>query len=237
MTKQNAGGGDKIGASDQTSATVKRNAAMADGLETHGMFKCVATGPVESRRAEYVRLRDQIEKAKRWLPLLWRVTAASAIAALATIPTEVKWVDDFPNTVVTVGKNEILDKALAGSGYTATLYISLISSTSFSAIAAGDTMASHAGWLEAATANTPTYSQANRVTTAWSAASAGAKSLSSALTFSINGNGTAKGGFMTTVNTKDGTTGILISAGLFTGGDKVLTNGDTLSVSYTLTLT
>lgn len=151
-----------------------------------------------------------------------------------------KWEDVFPNLVTTVGKNYALDTFLAGAGFTVTgPFIGLISSTSYSAVAAADTMASHAGWLEAGLANAPTYS-GNRKTAAWSAAAAGAKTLSANASFSITGGGTAKGCFMVlgagALNTKDDTNGVLYSAGLFTGGDKVLVNTDILSVSYTATL-
>lgn len=147
-----------------------------------------------------------------------------------------KWRDLFGNLVTTVGKNDALDKYLAGSAYTAAFYIGLISSASYSAVNAADTMSSHAGWLEAGSANAPTYSQGTRVAAAWSSASGGSKALSSALSYSITSTGTVKGCFLTTVSTKDGTTGILYSAGLFSGGDKVLGNGDTLTVSYTASL-
>jgi hypothetical protein len=151
-----------------------------------------------------------------------------------------KWRDTFENVVTTVGKNLALDTYLAGSTYTVTgPYMGLISSTSFSAVAAADTMASHSGWLEAGLANAPTYS-GNRKTAVWSSASAGSKALSAALSFAITGSGTVKGAFIVygsgAVNTIDNTAGTLYSAGLFTGGDKTVANGDTVNVSYTTSL-
>lgn len=142
-----------------------------------------------------------------------------------------KWSDTINNLVTTGGKNDALDKYLAGSAYTATWYLGLISITGYTAVAAADTMASHGGWTE-----DQAYSQAARPTAAWSAAAAGSKALSAALTYSINATTTIKGAFLTSVSTKGGTTGILYSAGLFTGGDKAVANGDTLSVSYTASL-
>ena len=146
---------------------------------------------------------------------------------------ELKWKDTIHNLVTTAGKNDMLDKHLAGSTYTAAWYMGLIGSASYTTGAAvGDTMSSHAGWAE-----DQQYSQASRPTCAFSSASAGSKALSSALTFSINANTTIKGAFINSVATKGGTTGILFSAGLFTGGDKAVSSGDTLSVSYTASLT
>jgi hypothetical protein len=150
-------------------------------------------------------------------------------ATMSDANGKVLWEEQFPNLVTTVGKNFVLDNALAGSAYTATMFIGLISSTSYTAVAAADTMASHAGWTES-----QLYSQGARPTAAWSAAAAGVKALSAALTFSMNATDTIKGCFMTTVSTKGGTTGTLISAGLFTGGDQPAVNGNSLAVSYQL---
>jgi hypothetical protein len=153
---------------------------------------------------------------------------------------KLKWREIIENVVVTVGKNLALDTFLAGSAYTVVgPYMGLISSTSYSAVSAGDTMASHAGWLEAGGTNAPTYS-GNRKTAVWSAAASGAKALSAALSFAITSTGTVKGTFLCygsgALNTKDNTAGVLWSAGTFTTGDKAVVNGDTLNVNYSTSL-
>jgi len=153
---------------------------------------------------------------------------------------QLKWRDVIENVVCTVGKNLALDTFLAGAAYTVTgPFMGLISSTSYSAVSAGDTMASHAGWLEAGGTNAPTYT-GNRKTAVWSAAASGSKALSAALSFAITGTGTAKGAFLCFGSgasaTKDNTGGVLWSAGTFSTGDKAVVNGDTLNVNYSTSL-
>lgn len=159
-------------------------------------------------------------------------TADALHASMIAELMEPKWSDVSHNLVTTVGKNDLLDKYLAGSGYTAAWYCGLISSVSYSAIAAADTMASHAGWTEAGGTNAPTYT-GNRPALAFAAASGGTKATSSASSFTFTGGGTIKGMFGTTVTTKDGTTGILYNGVLFSGGDRLVANTDVVNVSVT----
>jgi hypothetical protein len=70
-----------------------------------------------------------------------------------------KWVEEVPNLVTTVGKNDLLTQYFKGSAYTAAWFVGLVDNASFSAYAAADTMASHAGWIE----GTP-YSNGTRPT-------------------------------------------------------------------------
>lgn len=149
---------------------------------------------------------------------------------------QVIWEDTFHNTVMTAGKNDVLNKYFSNTAAGAS-YLGLISSVSYSAIAAADTMSSHAGWTEAGNANAPTYTAPRKtLTAAWAAASAGSMSTSSAQSFAITGSGTVKGAFINIggSSTIDNTTGLLYSAGLFSGGDRAVINGDTLNVTVTL---
>ena len=57
---------------------------------------------------------------------------------------KVKWTDTIENLVVTVGKNDLLDKYLAGSAYTAAWYMGLVDGGSAPTYAAADTLASTA---------------------------------------------------------------------------------------------
>jgi hypothetical protein len=148
--------------------------------------------------------------------------------------------EEFHNLVTTVGKNHMLDNYIAGSSFTQVgPYMGLISSVSYTTgPAAGDTMASHGGWTEAGSTNAPTFSA--RIAPSWSAASGGSKAASSAVSFTMTGAGTLKGAFLVlhtgAVVTLMSTAGTLFSAGLFSGGDQVVSSGNVVQVSYSLGL-
>lgn len=135
-----------------------------------------------------------------------------------------------PNTVVNEGKNKILDVMFDAAAQITTWYAGLISSSGYSAIAAADTMASHAGWTEFTG-----YTEAVRQTWNPSAASSQSSSNAAAMVFSINATGTVKGLFITSNNTKSGTTGVLWAATLF-ASDYAVNNGDTLNITYTISV-
>lgn len=145
---------------------------------------------------------------------------------------QLKWKDDIHNLVTTVGLNLTMDTILGNSAAGA-VFMGLKGTGTPSA---GDTQGSHVTWNEVGGANAPTYT-GNRQTPTFGAAVAGAKSTSTPVVFSMTGSGTVAGCFINIGGsaTKDNATGTLFSVGDFTAGSKTVTNGDTLSVSYTAT--
>lgn len=141
-----------------------------------------------------------------------------------------KWFDEFDNLVVTAGLNDSLDKHFKGSSYSAAWYVGLADGTP--EFAAGDTMASHAGWAEVTA-----YDEATRpALTLGSVAAGSVDNSASKAAFTISADDTTIGGaFITTDNVIGATDGILYGGGAFTAGDKVLDDGDILNVTVTLT--
>ena len=143
-----------------------------------------------------------------------------------------KWIDYIENLVVNVGLDDALDKYLKGSTYTAAHYCGLTDGTPTPA--AGDTMASHAGWTEVTA-----YDEANRPTITWGTVSGqSVDNSANKAVFTISANSTTIGGaFVATNNTKGGSTGTLYGVGAFTAGDKLLDDNDVLNVTVTATAT
>ena len=148
-----------------------------------------------------------------------------------------KWEAESHNLVVNVGLQDMNAKYFTGSSYTATWYLGLYGAAASNNPAASDTMSSHAGWTEVTA-----YSQSTRPACSFGTASTAnpsviANSGSPAL-FSMNGSATISGAFLTSNNTKSGATGTLFSAALFQSpGDRTVVSGDSLTVTYTLSLT
>jgi len=153
----------------------------------------------------------------------WQITCRKADGS-------VRWKDEIHNLVVNVGLDHLLDVTLSGATQITTWYVGLTDDSP--TIAAADTMSSHAGWAVATG-----YSEAVRQT--WTDAGVSSQSVTnsaSKATFSINATDTIGGAFLTSDNTKSGTTGTLYAVGAFSGGNKAVVNTDTLEVTATFTM-
>ena len=150
-----------------------------------------------------------------------------------------KWTDSFHNLVVNQGLQDMNSKYFKGAGYTAAWYLGLVTGPgSGTAFAAGDTLASHAGWTENTNYTTTNGAGARATVTFGTATTADPSVISnsaSTASFTMTANAqTIAGAFLASVSS--GTSGILFSAGDFTGGDKTVDSGDTLAVTYTFSL-
>jgi hypothetical protein len=216
---------DNVNAKDAASASLVVSRGISDGLITFGLYSATLTRV----------LPEYLDKAMKLIERLREKYDEGIERELASIPRFVVAIDRFHNLVTTVGKNDILDKYLSGSSYTQTCRIGLKGTGS---AAAGDTQASHSGWNEVGGANAPAYS-GGRKTPSFSAASGGTKQTSAAVTFTFTSGGTVAGAFLNNGGsaTVDDTTGVLVSAGDFTGGNKTVAATDQLNVTYSLSLT
>jgi len=146
------------------------------------------------------------------------------------------WTEEFDNIVVTAGLNDALDKHFKASSYTSAWYVGLLSGTP--TVDAGDTMGTHAGWTEIVA-----YDELVRQTLTLGSISGGSVSNTAApAVFTISTNSTTVGGAFLSNGSAKATdsgynTGVLYGAGAFTGGNKTLSDGDSLSITVTLTAT
>jgi hypothetical protein len=155
-----------------------------------------------------------------------------------------KWNEEFPNLVVAVGKQLLLDTLLRTSGTYTTVgpFLGLINnSTSF---AATDTMSSKT-WTELTTYTVG--GSAVRGTAVFAASSSSGTtpsnvttSTATAITYTMTGSATVYGCFLVTgtgaVSTISSTAGTLYSEGNFSTA-KTVTSGDTVTVTYSTTAT
>ena len=147
-----------------------------------------------------------------------------------------KWEAQSKNLVVNEGLQYMAGSALTSVTQITSWFIGLYGAGASNTPAAGDTMASHAGWTEVVA-----YSNATRVAATFATATTANPSVvtntASPATFNINGTTTVGGAFLTSGSAKSGTTGTLFSAADFgSPGDRSVVASDTLSVTYTFSL-
>ena len=149
---------------------------------------------------------------------------------------KVKWSGSAPNLVVNVGLAYMAGSSLTSVAVITAWYIGLYGAAASNTPAAADTMSSHAGWTEVVP-----YSNATRVActfaTATTANPSVATNTASPSSFTINSSSTVGGAFLTSGSAKSGTAGTLFSAVDFSSpGDRSVVSGDTLNVTYTMSL-
>lgn len=138
-----------------------------------------------------------------------------------------KWGETKKNLVTTEGLDHILSTTFKGGTQITAWYVGLKNAGS---VSAGDTMSSHAGWTEDVN-----YSQSVRQTlTLGAVASASVDNTANKAIYSINATSTIAGAFITSNNTKSGTSGTLYGVVDFSSARSVI-SGDTLEVTVTLT--
>lgn len=137
-----------------------------------------------------------------------------------------KWVEEFDNLVVNEGLNDLLDKYLKGSTYTAAHYVGLKGPGT---VAAGDTLG---GSPEAAWAEINPYSGNRPSYTPGTVASQSVDNSASKASYSITSSADVYGAFLCTVASGQG--GTLYGAGDFSSM-RTVANGDTLNVTITCT--
>ena len=147
-----------------------------------------------------------------------------------------KWELETPNLVVNQGLQYMCGTALTSVAQITTWYLGLYGAGASNTPAATDTMASHIGWTEVVP-----YSNATRPACTFAAATTANPSVAtnsaSPASFTINATSTVGGAFLVSNNTKSGSTGTLFSAADFSSpGDRSVVSGDTLNVTYTLSL-
>ena len=142
-----------------------------------------------------------------------------------------RWENDFDNGVTNVGFNLMLDSTFRSASITplSTWYVGLISNSGYTGISSTDTMSSHAGWTEDTTHYTPTTSGVRPTWTVGAAATSQSTN-SSSVNFAINTDSTVINGIFIVSDSSIGGT-----AGLFSTA-QTLFNGDTLKITYTVTL-
>lgn len=142
------------------------------------------------------------------------------------------WEDKFENLVTTEGKNYLLDAGLSGANSPATVhgdwYVGLTDGTPTAA--AGDTLASHAGWTEVTA-----FSGNRKLYTSGAASSGSITNAAAVASFAINADSTTVGGAFL-ASAASGTSGVLYAIGAFSGGDVTLSDGSTLEVTAAFSL-
>jgi len=135
---------------------------------------------------------------------------------------KLKWSETTKNLVLDPGLNELLDLVF---NYTtpASWYVGIMATAT--TLATGDTLASHAGWVEESG-----YTGDRKIYTVAAADSESVTNTAAKATFVFTTNATVNGAFVSQASA--GTSGVLFCEATFSA--KVVSTNDTLEVTYTI---
>jgi len=170
-----------------------------------------------------------IEKLKKWLGG-FGIGSGFKVGGVFEIECygpdgKLKWKDTAKNLVPDTALNHILDVILHGTSAIGTWYVGLKNAGT---VAVADTLASHSAWTE----NT-NYADDRKEYEEAAASGKSTTNSANKASFAIDTDTqTIAGAFLCSVAT--GTSGTLLCAADFTGGNKSCDDGDTLEVTYTI---
>ena len=185
---------------------------------------------------EFSSAKDQVSASLVTRPGLSDTVGAGGVYTVTCVGADgvEKWTDTFHNLVMNGGLANMNGVYFGAGTQSTTWYLGLVTGPgSGTTYAATDTLASHAGWTESTA-----YTGTRKSVTFGSATTANPSVISNSASpssFVMNATATIAGAFL--CNVASGTSGVLFSAGDFTGGDKSVASGDTLNVTYTFSLT
>lgn len=139
------------------------------------------------------------------------------------------WTEAFNNMPTTQGLTAILQDFFAAGTQKTAWYFGLISSSSFSALSADDTLSSHSGWSE----NTA-YSESVRQQWTPLTVNSGIIVNDTPAVFTFAAETTIRGILIASNSTKGGTTGTIWCTALF-GSSRTIPANTTLNLYYRLT--
>jgi hypothetical protein len=147
-----------------------------------------------------------------------------------------KWEEDAKNVVTSGFATAALDILFEGSTASTTFYVGLMEDLDTTGVTTTDTMASHAGWLRC-----NCYNGNQKLWTSAAAVSQGTSggnitNSANKAEFVMSGSSTIWGGFIDSQLSKSSTTGTLVCVARFSGSSRSVASGDTVQVTYTLSL-
>ena len=136
-------------------------------------------------------------------------------------------VDIWRNGIPDAAINHVLGVELGAVAQVTTWYMGLIDDAGFTALASGDTAASHAGWAESTA-----YSELVRQTVPFGVASGKQIATTTTCAFTMTAPTDIRGGFIASSSVKGGAGGVLFATAEGSGGVHSLVGGQIMRFSY-----